>query len=487
MLSVCGFQILVDCPLDFSACTIFSPVPVDTYAVEAEGNYNQLDDRSLDSDKNCASYDEGSSSMHMEFQEFFGWMDSGFPEWLRWTQLEKLPFAISEIALGQDWRIWVVLGPYIVDVKDCMQKFRLSSMAKRPVIMAFSSGLEIGASNWIIAASEVKISCMSNSVFKSSHAMSFDYQALQGTRILVCSDTLPEDAQDDNHSLALMADDSMTSSVTCMNFIFILQKQEVLLSSSLEAFSHEVPIYIISSIAEELLAFTNIIPEWLCQQRQDKAYDMFLWTPKCRMEWMLIWLFYLSSQLPSRFQTFKPMLKMLQPKYVPRIALLPQQFPDDLKWETFCPENPFTCHYYSENETVPIPSLSSTELEIAAGLASQLQCKSLKQESTSIARLKGELIVEHGKYRLDSSVEPVQNSNLKPLLRWGLIDLKKLLAFLKEKGISGSVQGLTLFGIRQVEPVVRKMYANKGKFNLTSAKCFSGAAKHNMTVCSKDP
>ncbi|XVF24096.1 hypothetical protein REPUB_Repub13aG0097900 [Reevesia pubescens] len=34
-----------------------------------------------------------------------------------------------------------------------------------------------------------------------------------------------------------------------------------------------VPIYIISSVAEELLAFTNIIPEWLCKQRQEKPFS----------------------------------------------------------------------------------------------------------------------------------------------------------------------------------------------------------------------
>lgn len=30
-------------------------------------------------------------------------------------------------------------------------------------------------------------------------------------------------------------------------------------------------MYIISSVAEELLAFTNIVPEWLCKQRQEKV------------------------------------------------------------------------------------------------------------------------------------------------------------------------------------------------------------------------
>ncbi|KAL5735944.1 hypothetical protein ACOSQ2_030732 [Xanthoceras sorbifolium] len=35
----------------------------------------------------------------------------------------------------------------------------------------------------------------------------------------------------------------------------------------------QVPIYVISSVAEELLAYTNIIPEWLCKQRQEKLFS----------------------------------------------------------------------------------------------------------------------------------------------------------------------------------------------------------------------
>lgn len=34
----------------------------------------------------------------------------------------------------------------------------------------------------------------------------------------------------------------------------------------------QVPIYIISSVAEELVAFLNVIPEWLCKQQQDKVF-----------------------------------------------------------------------------------------------------------------------------------------------------------------------------------------------------------------------
>ncbi|KAF3956933.1 hypothetical protein CMV_017999 [Castanea mollissima] len=51
------------------------------------------------------------------------------------------------------------------------------------------------------------------------------------------------------------------------------------ISASLESSTLKVPIYVISSIAEELLAYTNVIPEWLCKERQEKDSDLVLSVP----------------------------------------------------------------------------------------------------------------------------------------------------------------------------------------------------------------
>jgi hypothetical protein len=33
----------------------------------------------------------------------------------------------------------------------------------------------------------------------------------------------------------------------------------------------QVPIFVISETAEEIFAFTNALPEWLCKSRQEKV------------------------------------------------------------------------------------------------------------------------------------------------------------------------------------------------------------------------
>lgn len=41
-------------------------------------------------------------SMHMEYRQLYGNEESGYPQWMNWEELERLPSAIREIALGND-------------------------------------------------------------------------------------------------------------------------------------------------------------------------------------------------------------------------------------------------------------------------------------------------------------------------------------------------------------------------------------------------
>lgn len=214
--------------------------------------------------------------------------------------------------------------PCIDDVKGCIQKVHTLKYAQEVcyngtlIIKAVSSGLEIGTCNWTINGPKRNIACLSSSIFDSSHAMNFDYHALRGNDLIIYSDLsspVLEDVKDNScysaptsqKSSTLSADNDQEASAELLlstsesleemeklNFIcsciidsvkaggsvlipigrlgIILQLLE-LISLSLEASSLKVPIFIISSVAEELLAFTNIIPEWLCKQRQEKLFS----------------------------------------------------------------------------------------------------------------------------------------------------------------------------------------------------------------------
>lgn len=72
-------------------------------------------------------------------------------------------------------------------------------------------------------------------------------------------------------------------------------------------------------------------------------------------------------------------------------------------------------------------------------LASQFHFKKLKQENTSVTRLKGELFIDHSKHLLLSG-NAQSNSKCTPLLHWGSLDLESLLIALSRIGIKATVE-----------------------------------------------
>lgn len=65
------------------------------------------------------------------------------------------------------------------------------------IIKAFSSGLDIGTSNWEIRSPKKDVVFISSSVFVSAPALSFDYQALQDHDIVLFSDFSSLDSMED--------------------------------------------------------------------------------------------------------------------------------------------------------------------------------------------------------------------------------------------------------------------------------------------------
>ncbi|KAF6138038.1 hypothetical protein GIB67_042943 [Kingdonia uniflora] len=269
-------------------------------------------------------------SMHAEFRQFYGPQDSDFPQWMKWEELESLHLVLRNIAMGEDG---AELGGWqplysAEDLEDCVKKVQTLKYAEEAcyngilIIKAFSSGLEIGTSNWTINCPRISVTSLSRSIFKSAHAMEFDYHSLQGNDVILFSDVSSlnptvavsnadigsstlrssqtsatndflvygEERSDEEMVDALLNNDESSEEIDKLAFVcscaidsvkqggsvlipsgrlgIILQLLEQL-SMCLESSNCEVPIFMISTVAEEMLAFTNIVPEWLCKQRQE--------------------------------------------------------------------------------------------------------------------------------------------------------------------------------------------------------------------------
>lgn len=55
------------------------------------------------------------------------------------------------------------------------------------IIKALSSGLDIGACNWLINGPNGSLSYVSDSIFVSHHSKNFDFHGLKGTDVMIYS------------------------------------------------------------------------------------------------------------------------------------------------------------------------------------------------------------------------------------------------------------------------------------------------------------
>jgi len=265
MLNLCGFRILIDCPLDLSAIKIFSPVPSGVGSEASE----YLSDESLDAQNpiqkkqklerqlTCADLVceepwyktvkalhlweasfidivlisnpmgllglpfltqnpgffakiymtevtakigqlmmEDIVSMHKEFRCFHGPDNSSFPGWIKNLDSEQVPALLKKVVFGEsgdDLGSWMRLYS-LDDIESCMKKVQGVKFAEEVcyngtlIIKALSSGLDIGACNWLINGPNGSLSYVSDSIFVSHHARSFDFHGLKETDVLIYSD-----------------------------------------------------------------------------------------------------------------------------------------------------------------------------------------------------------------------------------------------------------------------------------------------------------
>ncbi|ERN01731.1 hypothetical protein AMTR_s00097p00065910 [Amborella trichopoda] len=402
------------------------------------------------------------------------------------------------------------------DVKVCLKKVHTLRYAEEVcydntlIIKPFSSGLEIGSSNWRISGPRRNLMYLTSSVFESDHTMDFDYRSLQGSDVILFSDcsyvhnteykvpctssaSLSSDCYSDraNNAAELLSDNSESlkemqkigficscavNSVKAGGCVLIsigrIGSSLVLLeqlSLMLDSSDLKIPIFLLSTSAEEMLAFSNVIPEWLCNQRQQKLYSgealfshtellgakkihvfpgvdspglINAWQEPCIVfspHWNLRigpvvhllrrWrgnekcLLVIEHMMDTDIALlpFKPLaMKVLQCSFLSGIRLDKVQplmeklqpkivlYPEDSRIRVLPDDrNLYTILYYTKNETVRIPCLrNEIEAELSKDLAIGLKPKLLKNGSMAIARVKGKINLNLGRHLLGPVPEP---------------------------------------------------------------------------------
>ncbi|KAI3830976.1 hypothetical protein MKX03_010274 [Papaver bracteatum] len=627
IITLCDFNILLDCPIDLSALTIFSPIPTSSYQPEdveipdsilyscepkrrriektlhaddlihAEPcyrtvtNLNLWDVSSIDlvlisspmgmlglpfltrnenfSAKIYATEAAATLgrlmmldlvSMQKEFKQYYGTNQSEYPRWMTWEEIKFLHPTVKNIAVGEngaDLGSWQPL--YCAEnVEKCTERVQSLKYGEETcfnetlIIKPFSSGLEIGSSNWTICSSGRSITWLSSSIFDSAHAMNFDYHSLQGNDVIIFSDLsllhgAAKDADENRNFPTFQAptasdvlafrdgndsEEEFSKSVVntgesseemdklayiCAHAIdsvkaggsvlvpigrlgIVLQLLEQI-SLSLESSNLKVPILIVSSVAKEVLDYTNVVPEWVCRQRQEKLYSgeplfghgdlikrnnlhlfkeihspdfLMTFQEPCIVfspHWSLRigpvvhflrrWsgdhnsLLVLEQGVDAELALlpFKPVaMKVLQCSFLSGIKMEKVQplldmlqpehilFPEDLRQQfPSHVTSSFSCTHYSINEMLHSPRVRDNVTNMETELAFQLEPRRTEQESIAIARLRGRIFIHNGNYVLVSMKEPIDSSIMHDLTHWGSPDPKLLLEALNCRGINGSI------------------------------------------------
>ncbi|GLJ46620.1 hypothetical protein SUGI_0982320 [Cryptomeria japonica] len=330
-------------------------------------------------------------AMHLEFVQLYGLSNTVLPLWLDFRELEATSVKLRERLYGEDG---IGIGNWhplysAAEAKNCIKKIHPLRLAEEIcyndtlVIKPISSGLEIGASNWMVNGPRRSLTYITGSVIGTGHAMGLDIPSLQGTDLVLFSDFSPlsetdrptgvksghekHDTNDPTNSVVpkfryrfpvygqvkslvgtshaqgllssgisstcpginkmgmqdrsksqemqIICSSSLSSEVEkttgiefsdnsnkCGNSSerekvglisssiikaikaggsvlipisrmgYILQLVEEVSLALQSAGSRQVPIFYVSSTAEETLAYANTIPEWLNKQRQEKLY-----------------------------------------------------------------------------------------------------------------------------------------------------------------------------------------------------------------------
>ncbi|KAL3729052.1 hypothetical protein ACJRO7_033623 [Eucalyptus globulus] len=509
MLSVCGFRILIDCPLDLSALAVFAPKPPGFSIDESDGCESGNEERENTEKPMTAKALIRSKPWYKPVANLHLWN----PSFIN-GELESRPSALKEIVLGSDG---IELGGWIplyrvpinaADIEDCVKKVQRLEYAEVACyngtlsIKPISSGLEVGVCNWTIRYPDGMIGFFNYNALRLCDVLIYsDFSSLdnletanKGSNYTTLEDSSTSryhvffiycDETNDLEELLLHADES-SEEMEKLNFIcscavdacWYLRKCVFDMYAS-ECF---VPIFVIWSVAEELLAYTNIIPEWVCKQRQEKLFSgepLFAHAELLNGERLQV---YPAIYSPKLFFRLGPAVHLLRRWHGDEkslliwedgmdsdIALLP--FDPKLNYSTgpialhSCMyinyKNIMLAHFISRIDltcqlkkvqplihvlqpkfvvTLKLPTLKEDlELEITADLISQLRWKNLNDQNLSITRVKGNLVMRETRRRILPSSEPSCSKSEPPLL-WGAPDLQWLLGCLSEMGIGGSLQ-----------------------------------------------
>lgn len=203
--------------------------------------------------------------------------------WKRVHEMVKLCLPRNH-AMISDPNKWLPIFSHD-ELSSCLAKLRVVNFSQSIDIFglfevsAHSSGFCIGSCNWVLKSNHEKIVYMSQTSQLTTHPKPFEMVPLQDADILVLTNltnsplTNPDAALGEfcSHTIQTLKNEGNVL-VPCYPCGMVYDLIECIAGQLTAANLTQVPIYFISPMAEESLAYSNILGEWLTSSKQTKVF-----------------------------------------------------------------------------------------------------------------------------------------------------------------------------------------------------------------------
>lgn len=147
-------------------------------------------------------------------------------------------------------------------------------------LTAYSSGHSIGSCNWIVRTENEKVVYAAASSSRTSHMKAADWDQLRGADSLILTSVsrFPElNPETSVCNVCAVAVDTLKKNGSvlmpvCPTGVIYDLLEVIALHMDQQNVSQDVPIYFISPVAKETLAFSSISMEWLSEKKQNAFY-----------------------------------------------------------------------------------------------------------------------------------------------------------------------------------------------------------------------
>ncbi|RWS27634.1 cleavage and polyadenylation specificity factor-like protein [Leptotrombidium deliense] len=197
----------------------------------------------------------------------------------KWKQngiYKQIPFPVNVETLKP--HLWRQLYS-MKEMNSCLSKVKVIGFSEiidvfgNLKVTALSSGFCIGSCNWLINTDHEKIVYLSSTSTLTTHPKPMDHLPLKNASVMVVTNLTQTPVQNPDNMLGeLCVNNSGNVLIPCYSSGIIYDLFECLVSHLENSGHSAVPIYFLSPVADQSLAYSNILAEWLTQNKQSKVY-----------------------------------------------------------------------------------------------------------------------------------------------------------------------------------------------------------------------